>query len=153
MTINGLIWVPKEAQQRIVEWYHSNLQHAGITRTINSIGQTFTWKGLRPMVEQHVLSCDSCQRNKSTNKKSYGKIPLTPAPCDKNPWEIVHVDCCCPWKVRWYNEERGETRSLDIHLLSMVEACTGWSEFARVKSASSIAMATAFNKGRLCGYP
>jgi hypothetical protein len=72
-TINGLVWVPKEAQQQIVEWYHSNLQHAGITRKINSISQMFTWKGLRPMVEQHVLSCDSCQRNKSTNKKSYGK--------------------------------------------------------------------------------
>ncbi len=151
--INGLVWVPKEAQQQIVEWYHSNLQHTGITRTINSIGQTFTWKGLRPMVEQQVLSCDSCQRNKSTNKKSYGKIPLTPALHDKNPWEIVHVDCCGPWKVRWYNEEKGKTRSLDIHLLSMVEACTGWSEFARVKSASSIATATAFDKGWLCHYP
>jgi hypothetical protein len=78
-TINGLIWVPKKVQQWIVEWYHSNLQHAGITRMINLISQMFTWKGLRPMVEQHMLSCDSCQRNKSTDKKSYGKIPLTPA--------------------------------------------------------------------------
>jgi hypothetical protein len=35
----------------------------------------------------------------------------------------------------------------------MVEACTGWSKFVRVNTASSIAMATAFNKGWLCRYP
>jgi hypothetical protein len=30
-TFNGKVWVPKKLQQRIVEWYHSNLQHAGVT--------------------------------------------------------------------------------------------------------------------------
>jgi hypothetical protein len=43
---NGKVWVPKQLQQWIVKWYHSNLQHAGVTHTINTIGQTFVWKGI-----------------------------------------------------------------------------------------------------------
>ncbi len=45
-TINDRVWVPTDLQQRIVEWYHNNLQHVGVTRMINVIGQTFAWKGL-----------------------------------------------------------------------------------------------------------
>jgi len=99
-TINGRVWVPKALQQRIVTWYHDNLQHAGVTRMVNTIGQTFAWKGLRTMVESHVASCDSCQRNKHSNKKSYGKIPITPALRNKNPWEKVQLDCCGPWTIK-----------------------------------------------------
>jgi hypothetical protein len=99
-TFNGKVWVPKELQQQIVEWYHSNLQHADINRTTNSISQTFAWKGLCPMVEKHVTSCDNCQRNKNTNKKAYGKIPLTSLLRDKNPWEVVHINCCSPRMIR-----------------------------------------------------
>jgi hypothetical protein len=152
ITIDKKVWVPKDAQQRIVDWYHTNLQHAGINRRIKSIGQTFTWEGLRAIVEKFVTSCDSCQCNKQSNKKSYGKIPLVPALRDKIPWGIIHVDCCGSWKVRWLNEETGETKSFEIHLLSMVEACTGWSKFVRIKSASSILTATALAKGWLCRY-
>jgi hypothetical protein len=47
-TFNGKVWVPKELQQRIVERYLSNLQHVGINRTINSIGQTCEWKKALP---------------------------------------------------------------------------------------------------------
>jgi hypothetical protein len=84
-TFNSKVWVPKELQQRNVEWYHSNLQHAGITRTTNLFGQTFAWKELCMMVEKHVMTCDNCQCNKNTNKKAYVKILRTSALCDKNP--------------------------------------------------------------------
>ncbi len=93
MTLDGKVWVPAPLRNRIVSWYHDNLQHAGVTRMINSIGQIFGWTGMCPMVEKYVASCDSCQRNKHSNKKSHGKIPLTPALRDKNPWDKVQVDC------------------------------------------------------------
>ena len=146
-TFNNLVWVPKNLQQRIVEWYHSNLQHAGINRTINSIGQTFTWKGLSTKVEKHILTCDSCQRN------AYGKIPLTSALRDKQPWEVVHVDCCGPWKIRWHDDESGRMHSFEIHLLSMFDACTAWSKFCRIKTALSLATSSGFDKNWLCRYP
>jgi transposase InsO family protein len=140
-------------QDRIVEWYHCNLQHAGINWTVNSIGQVFDWKGLRLMVEKYINSWDSCQRNKTTNKKSYGKIPLVPALRDKNPWEVVHINCCGPWKVKWRDSKTREKKEIEIHLLSIVDTCTGWSEFVRIDTASSIAMAAGPDKNWLCHYP
>jgi hypothetical protein len=40
-TFDGKVWVRKELQQWIVEWYHTYLQLAGMTRMINTIGHTF----------------------------------------------------------------------------------------------------------------
>lgn len=152
-TFNGKVWVPKELQRRIVTWYHENLQHAGVTRTLNSISQTFAWKGLRTMVEEHIASCDSCQRNKQSNKKQYGKLPLVPALRNREPWEKVQVDCCGPWTIRYHNALTGKISKYEIHLLSMVDVCTGWSEFTRLNSHTAIAVAKAFDKTWLCRYP
>eukprot|EP00804_Cyclotella_cryptica_P021643 CCRYP_020648-RA/>CCRYP_020648-RA protein AED:0.79 eAED:0.49 QI:0/-1/0/1/-1/1/1/0/148 len=49
-TFNTKVWVPPSLQRRIIEWYHTNLRHPGVTRTLNSIGQTFGWKGMRTHV-------------------------------------------------------------------------------------------------------
>jgi hypothetical protein len=51
-TIDGKIIVPANLQKRIIEWYHNSLRHLGITRTINSISQTFYWKEIRSQVEE-----------------------------------------------------------------------------------------------------
>jgi hypothetical protein len=99
-TINNKIIVPSNLQQRIIDWYHSNLRHPGVTGTINSINQTFTWKGLRPQVEAHIKSYDQCQRHKVTGKPNYGLLPVVPALRDRDPFEKVHVDCASPWTVR-----------------------------------------------------
>ncbi len=56
---------------------------------INSINQVFGWKGMGKMVQKHVASCDSCQRNKLS----------TLALRNKNPWDKVQVDCCGPWMM------------------------------------------------------
>mgnify|MGYP006217509771 CR=1 FL=1 len=45
-TFNNKVWVPPNLQQQIIEWYHTNLCHPGVTRTLNSIGQTLGWKGI-----------------------------------------------------------------------------------------------------------
>jgi hypothetical protein len=105
------------------------------------------------MVEKHVTSCDNCQRNKNINKKAYVKIPLTSLLHDKNPLETVHINCCSPWKIRYHNKDTRKISKFKIHLLSMVKACTSWSEFSRIKMALLIATATGSNKSWLCRYP
>ena len=120
---------------------------------VNTIGQTFAWKGLHPMVEAYVATCDSCQRNKQSNKKAFQKIPLTPALRNKHPWEKVQVDCCGPWKIWYRNDATGRISLFEVHLLSMIDICNGWPEFARINSANSIATAKAFDKSWLCRYP
>ena len=40
------VYVPKEAQEDLSQWYHKSLQHPGIYRTTNTIKQHFGWPGL-----------------------------------------------------------------------------------------------------------
>ena len=120
---------------------------------IATINQTFVWPGFCPMIEKHMETCDSCQCNKQSNKKQYGKLPLVPALQNKNPWEKVHVDCGGPWKIRYTNEETGIISSFDVHILAIVDACMKWTEFIWIECASSIPTAKAFNKKWLCRYP
>ena len=141
VTTVNFVWVTVELWEGIVKWYDSNLGHPGVNQTINMIGQTFCWKGLCPFVERHISMCDSCQHNKISNKKAYGKIPLTSALRDNQPWERIHLDCCGPWTIRYQDKNTDKILKYEIHLLSMVNACT---RFATAK---------AFNKNLLCRYP
>ena len=50
--LDGKIVVKQSLQQRIVDWYHTMLCHPGETRTEETIGQYFSWKGLKPMVQR-----------------------------------------------------------------------------------------------------
>jgi hypothetical protein len=100
----------------------------------------------------NTFCSNECQRNKNTNKKSYGHIPLTSALRDKDHWEVVHVDCCGPWKINWFSEDMGATKTFDIYLLSMVDACTGWSEFAHIDTAASLVVSKVFDRVWLCRY-
>ena len=43
--------------------------------------------------------------------------------------------------------------SFEIHLLSMVDACTAWSKFCRIQTASSLATSSGFDRNWLCRYP
>ena len=44
--IDGKIIVPTSLQKQVIDWFHTNLSHAGVTQTINSISQSFNWKGI-----------------------------------------------------------------------------------------------------------
>ncbi|KAL7474741.1 hypothetical protein ACHAW6_000700 [Cyclotella cf. meneghiniana] len=80
---------------RIIEWYHDNQRHPGVTWTINSISQTFKWKGLRVQVKKHIKTCDACQHHKITGKSHYGQLPLVTALRDKAPFVCRTMDSTC----------------------------------------------------------
>ncbi len=54
ITFKETVWVPEDLQLRLIDWYHETLGHAGSTRTINSIGQSFGFPGLRLKVEDLI---------------------------------------------------------------------------------------------------
>ena len=93
---DGKIVVPKNLQERMVQWYHEYLCHPGETRTEITINQHFTWKGLRKTVHKICSSCDQCQRTKRTKKK-YGKLPEKVA--EVTPWQKLCVDMIGPYKI------------------------------------------------------
>jgi hypothetical protein len=152
-TIDGKVMVPATLQHRIIDWYHNNLRHPGSTRTLNSIAQTFYWKGMRSQIEEHIRTCDQCQRHKIVGKPNYGILPLVPALRDKKPFEKVHVDCAGPWTIKLNDGPRTANSKYEIFVLTMVDACTNWAEFALIPTASSRTVAIQFDINWLCRYP
>ena len=150
---NGKVWVPESCQARIIDWYHINMGHPGVTRTYNSIGSTFGWKGIKAQVEAYVNSCDSCQRNKIQGQKKYGKLPLVQALRDRVPWEKIQVDCAGPWTIRVRNSVTGEIVEHKIKILSVVELSTGWPEFAILANSTAQEAAVALDRCYFCRYP
>ena len=95
--LEGKILVPESLPLCVIEWYHENLNHPGVTQTINSITAVFGWRGMCSQIEEFVKTCDKCQRLKIVDKPKYGHLPLVPAHCNKEPWEKVMVDSTGPW--------------------------------------------------------
>ena len=127
--------------------------HPGVTRTYNSIGSTFGWKGIKAQVEAYVNSCNSCQRNKIQGQKKYGKLPLVQALRDRVPWEKIQVDCAGPWTIRVRNSVTGEIVEHKIKILSVVELSTGWPEFAILANSTAQEAAIALDRCYFCRYP
>jgi hypothetical protein len=56
ITYNNKIYIPISFRKRIVWWYHTYLQHPGITRMEATLRQNLTWPNLRKDVEAAVKS-------------------------------------------------------------------------------------------------
>ncbi len=153
ITYNGKIWVPAGMRLHLISWYHDNLQHAGVTRLLNTIGTHFGYPGIRKDLEEFVQTCDTCQRYKITGKKQYGKIPLTPALRDKEPWQTIHIDCTGPWDITYENEITRELQTQKLDLLTISDACLGWVEFIVMKNKTAKHTAHLFDIHWLCRYP
>ena len=152
-TVNGLICITTSMQTQILQWYHRNLQHAGTTRMLATIGIHFRFPGIRAAIEDLIKHCEECQRYKITGKRQYGILPLTPALRDTKPWEVVHVDCCGPWNVKYEDLLTATVVQQKIQLLTMVDACLGWPEFAVIHNMTAKHIAHAFDRSWLCRYP
>jgi hypothetical protein len=148
-TYKGKVWVPKSLQTRLIDWFHDNLDHAGSTRTVNSILQILGFPALKRMVEEIIKSCGTCQRHKQSNKKLYGKLPLVSALRDKEPLECIHVDCIGPFKIQ-VEDANKRAHILEIHCLTMADSCTSWSEATPLLNHSAKYAAKKFDKAWLC---
>lgn len=84
-TVNNKIWAPKAIQRQLILWYQENLQHAGSTWLLNTIGIHFGYPGLRKDIENIVRTCDTCQRHKTTGKKNMGRFHSLQLYRTKNP--------------------------------------------------------------------
>lgn len=64
--------------QIIEEFHNSPLGgQQGISRTIKRIKKHHRWKGLKKDVKMYIGSCQSCQQNKSSNRKTRQPMIIT----------------------------------------------------------------------------
>ena len=83
--INKIV-IPKTLQNRLVDWYHTQLCHPGQTRTYSKINQNFTWSKLEETVKDICKRFHTCQMTKKHQDK-YGKLPMKNS--ESTPWDIL----------------------------------------------------------------
>ena len=147
ITKDDKIVVPKVLQKRIVEWYHTALMHPGESRTELTLGQHYTWKGMRKTVQDVCRRCASCQLNKTSHQKM-GLLPEKTA--EDIPWERVCVDLIGPYTI-------GDVKKKDdvtvLHCLTMIDPVTGWFEIAEIPAKTADVVINVFETTWLTRYP
>lgn len=68
--------------------------HLGIKKTIARINHNYYWKNLRKTVHDYIITCDVCQRTKSSTQKPIGLLHPLPIPDER--WECVSMDFITP---------------------------------------------------------
>ncbi|CAG7819693.1 unnamed protein product, partial [Allacma fusca] len=68
------IFIPSNLQLDIINHYHYDYGHVGITKLIRIIRRHFDWPGLTSQVQQYVNGCISCQVSMRTTSRMYGPI-------------------------------------------------------------------------------
>ena len=91
---NGRIMVPddKDLQRDILSSCHDDpaAGHGGIAKTFELVSRTYYWPKMRDFVKSFVLTCDICQRNKTSHHKPFGLLQSLPIP--ENPWSSISMD-------------------------------------------------------------
>jgi hypothetical protein len=94
ITYEKKMCIPQSLRKRIMWWYHTYLQHPGITRMEATLRQNLTWLNVRKVVEAAVRNCHERQIGKKVRKK-YGEIPEKLAE-RSIAWNRVDVDLIGP---------------------------------------------------------
>src|SRR5437763_13736382 len=66
--------------EEIISGIHNSIGHLGYKKTYQRAKQDYIWPLMSKDIKDFVLSCDSCQRNKSSTQKPAGLLhpPATP---------------------------------------------------------------------------
>ena len=146
LTKEDKIVVPKELQQRMVQWYHLILCHPGENRTEQTIRQNFTWNNLRDTVHEVCSKCDTCQRLKRSTHK-YGHLPEKQA--DITPWQKLCVDLIGPYTLT----PKKAKKPLTLWCITMIDPATQWFEMAEIHDKEPATIANTVETTWLTRYP
>ena len=114
------IVLPSALHQDATAWYHFVLGHVGIQRLIKSLNSFCYIEGLKKKVEEFVLTCESCQKNKNQGP-GYGHLP--PREDTSVPWNEVAVDLIGPWPI-----QVAGVGDLEVFALTVIDTCTTLAE-------------------------
>jgi hypothetical protein len=120
ITYDNKIYIPISLRKRIVWWYHTYLQHPGITLMEATLRQNLTWTNLEKDVEAAVKNCRECQMGKKVRKK-YGDLPekLAEIPIA---WNRVDVNLIGQLTIKTPSGKK------ELLALTMINPSTGWFE-------------------------
>jgi transposase InsO family protein len=91
---DNCIFVPDDASMKheLLRIHHDDplAGHFGIEKTAELLRRKFYWQKQFQDVEDYVLGCASCQRNKPLRHRPYGELASLPYP--SRPWKEITMD-------------------------------------------------------------
>ena len=163
ITKGGKIYLPKPLQKVAAEWYHSMLMHPGETRLELSIGQHYTWLGLRKVCQQVCKACKVCRLNKKSTR-NLGKIP--PKDPELIPWHTLCIDLVGPYKIgpKPKKKKKGAKKpklddeddveyDLTLWCMTFIDPATGWFDLCEIKNKQADWIANYLEFTWLTRYP
>ncbi|CAF2961342.1 unnamed protein product [Rotaria sp. Silwood2] len=93
----NLRYVPASLIRDVLLAYHNstfNGAHFGIKRTFYKIRDRFYWPNMYKDIEQHILSCLNCRKNKPSRRKPDGHLQSIEPP--RGVWERLAMDYVGP---------------------------------------------------------
>jgi hypothetical protein len=137
--------MPQSLRKGTVWWYHTYLQHPGITRTEATPRQNLAWPNLKKDVEAAVNNFHECKIGKKVRKK-YGELPEKLAEIYIS-WNRVDVDLIGPLPINT------SSRKKELLALTKIDPSTGWFEVKYVKNKSAKESMNTFDDVWLSIYP
>lgn len=94
---NSRICVPAKYRATLISEFHDTVlgAHFGAEKTLSALQKNYIWPSMKHHVNQFVLSCDACQKNKARHQKPHGKPSLLDVPDE--PWQSISIDFCGPF--------------------------------------------------------
>ena len=89
----GMIFIPRSMEERIIERFHDDLRegHQGETRTLEKIQRYLYFPGMSRKVRRYINKCDKCQKGKIDTKKPSGFMKIWQHGL-KEPWRHITMD-------------------------------------------------------------
>jgi len=152
VTYQGKVWILENCREKLVEWYHKNLQHRGDKLMQHTIGTNFCWPGWTAQIPQCVKQCTLCQEYKITGQKNYGKIPIQEEKEDIKPWSSVHLDTASKWKIQFQHRKCRKIYNVKVQMMTTADQGSGFPEIWEMKKKKSRYAAHTFDMNWLCRY-
>ncbi|KAL4153632.1 hypothetical protein QTP88_001465 [Uroleucon formosanum] len=136
--------IKNESYNKLLEKFETTLianRHAGIGKTIKKIKRQFNWPGLKVDVKNYIKNCESCQKNKVTNKKI--KQPMVITSTSSKPFEKIFLDIVGPLVT---------TASGNNYILTMQDDLTKYSLGVPLPNYTVNTVAEAFVVNFVCSH-
>ena len=79
-----------QATARLLQMYHDANVHVGLNKTLSALAPKFYIPQVKHVVQRYIRSCDTCQRNKQSNRPPQGLAMPLEAPTE--PWQHISLD-------------------------------------------------------------
>jgi len=86
----------EDDKSRVLKEFHDNSLggHQGMVRTYQIISQQYYWKGMRRQIKEYIRKCQTCQKNKTSNRTS--KEPMVIITTANRAFEKIFLDIVGP---------------------------------------------------------